>query len=277
MALQIKGPSGNIYEVVNEKGAIGGTEHFSIYECNLPGGQTGLLKITTAPEYNGLLDKEAYVLEQLTSYAKDLEADYARETGGAKPPLNNHFFFPNLVESFIDSAQNNRRVLVVDMGNVAKTLSDLVPLSEFGEGKVLVDPRSSAWIMGKLLKLLVFTQSNGVLINEALTDENILINKERHFVCIFDWSTATLVDTMTQFEKATEVSSVAKVVLALLGADDLGKIPSHEQLVDDRYQDLYKELLSGAYEGDTLTVHTRFYELIRSLWPRGFYPFTTIS
>ena len=130
--------------------------------------------------------------------------------------------------------------------------------------------------MGKLLKLLVFTQSNGVLVSSALIDENILINKERHFVCIFDWSTAIL-DVPTQSEKTAEVSSVAKIALALLGADDSGNIPTHEQLVDDRYQDFFKELVSEKYEGDTLTLHARFYELIWALWPRGFYPFTTIS
>ena len=174
----IESPDGNKYQV---GGPIGGTDEFSLYECVLPDKGIGIFKISKAVEYNGCLDKEAYVLDLLRNEALRLKDEYARKVTTDKV-LNYQLFFPDLIESFICESQDNRRVNIVCMNKTANKLGELAPLSYFkirmGER---MDPRTSAWILGKLLKVLVFAHSQNISIGN-LSGDNILINKKEHYV-----------------------------------------------------------------------------------------------
>jgi serine/threonine protein kinase len=270
--ITISSPNGTSY-CVDEK-RIGSTEVFTLYECKLPDSSSGILKIATAKGNNGLLDREAYLLQVMKDEAQKMEEEYGKESGGKKTPLNNHFFFPNLVETFIASDQDNRRASVLNFPDIAKKLSELVPLSYLASDHLRVDPRTSAWILGKLLKLLVFTHQQDISLGE-ISSENILINKKNHFVCLFDWTKATIASGEISKKVATEeISLVTKEVINILGGSKDGSLPPDEQLTDSRYEDYLKLLISGG-ESDAYEVHQKFYKLIRDLWPRGYHQFTT--
>jgi hypothetical protein len=201
------------YEVVD--GCIGQTDTFTLYECKLPDDKPGILKIAKEVENNGILDREALILGTLLETALKVEKNDA-EKGGEKSKLGYQCFFPKLVEYFVSSDQGGRCVLILDFSEVAKKLTDLVPLDHImSREQKRIDPKTSAWIMGRLLKLLHF--ANWLGISVTINGDNILINPERHKVVIFDWSKSTIVQGPVQKDiSREEISSAAKKLLQLL-------------------------------------------------------------
>lgn len=270
---QIISPSGRIYKVIK---LIGKNSRFNLYECIVSEKEVGILKIAASIAENGALDREAYILGIMRDEAKACEEEYALIKKSEKL-LNYQMYFPDLVDSFVSKEQNKRSVNVLSFSPISENLSQLTPLSHLAaRDHVRVDPRTSAWILGKLLKMLVFTHSQGIFIN-SLTRENILINREQHYVAVFDWSKVTISEkgSVENSAKRDEISQIARNVIAILGGNtETGELLLGEQSSDSRYADFLKQLLRGN-ESDASEAHQKFYELIRSLWPREFYPFTT--
>ena len=264
-------PKGALYGVVKP---LGITDEFNTHLCKLPDGREGILKIASIVEHNGVLDREAYRLNLLKEEADAVEKEYAERMHG-KQPLNYHFYFPKVEESFVSGDQGGRRVIILSFSDISAAVGELTPLSHLTSYDHLrVDPRSSAWILGKLLKLLVFTHSLGISIGR-LSGDNILINHEQHYVSLFDWGGAEDLGKMTTEVACKEISQITREVILALGGDpETGKIPEDDQLADSRYQEfLIKLLLKN--DGNAQKAHKEFYELIRSLWPSAFHPFTT--
>ena len=179
--MTILNPDGFAYEVGP---LIGSTEKFKLYHCPHSGYNACILKIATLPEHNGILDREADLLDTLKKEAAKAQAEFSAHAENDNAFLNYQLQFPNLLDSFIDPNQGKRRINILDLSLVAEELRQLVPLSHIiSREKLRVDPRTSAWIMGKLLKLLVFTQSLGIHIGNLCRD-NILINREQHLSLI---------------------------------------------------------------------------------------------
>jgi serine/threonine protein kinase len=269
--MEIISPKGKKFTVGKK---IGGTEHFNLYEGEFDGKPACILKIATDSKYNGLLDKEAYFLEEMRTEADELEKEFAKiKTDDTF--LNYHFLFPHVIETFVSPEQGNRRIIMLSFADISKQLSDLTPLSFITErDHVAVDPRTSAWILGKLLKLLVFTHGQGILIN-TINSDNILINKKEHYVAIFDWSGATRTEKVIAEESANEISLITQEVLEILGGNpETGDLPADDQLVDNQYQDFLKRLINKE-ESKASDAHRTFYALIWSLWPRKFWNYTT--
>ena len=270
--MEITSPSGRIYVVGDE---LGSDEQFKLYQCaTADGNRICILKIARQVAFNGLLDREAYLLDAMKKEAISLEEEYGKIKDSDKK-LNYHFYFPELIETFVSTEQNNSRINILSLAHIAKDLNDLTPISHLlSRENVRVDPRTSAWILGKLLKMLVFTQSQNISINN-LEGDNILINREQHYVTLFDWTKATLGNgQMLENTITTEISKIAQEVVLILGSDlTTKKLLEDKQLGDNRYEDFIKNLIDNP-EADAQIVHQKFYELIRSLWPREFYKFT---
>ncbi len=270
--MNIRSPAGNEYQVGK---ALGKTDRYNLYECQSTGCPLGILKIATTVAHNGALDREAYILDLMRAEATSLEDAYAKIKEGSGM-LNYHFLFPNLIESFEDADQGNRRVTILSFSHIVKELGELVPIAFLAQrDRVRVDPKTSAWMMSKLLKLLVFTQSQGISIG-AVTGENILIHRAQHYVSVFDWSRAMVAKgNLPNYIVSQEIKDAAReVLLALGGNPETGELPADEQLVDDRYEKALWALVNNR-DGVASTVHERFCELIWSVWPRAFHPFTT--
>jgi hypothetical protein len=271
--MEITSPSGKIYVVGEE---LGKNERFKLYHCIFEENQVCILKIARKPAFNGLLDREAFILETMKKEADAIEAEYGEIRKPEEPPLNYHYFFPQLIETFVSAEQNGSRIIILSQAHIASDLNKLKPISHLiTRDNVRVDPKTSAWILGKLLKLLVFTHSQNITIGD-LDGSNILINGEQHYVSIFDWSDAIIGNgQMPENVAANEVSQVAREITLILGGDlATGELPKDKQLEDTRYEDFIKNLFNES-EPSAKLAHQKFYELIESLWPRGFHKFNT--
>jgi hypothetical protein len=254
---------------------LGQTDSFKIYKCVLPDDKEGFLKITCSAADNGLLDKEAYILETLRKEAEDTEAEYAKIKTDDKM-LNYQLCFPSLIDSFISEDQQGRRINILSLNQTSEKIADLAPISHLvSKERAYIDPRTSAWILGKLLKLLVFAHDQGISVG-LISGDNILIQREKHYVSIFDWSQALFNGGGVPEDIASdEISKVTEEVILALGGDiDTGKLLPSDQLVDSQYEDFLKKLLAKKFT-NAKEAHEKFYELIRSIWPREFHPFTT--
>ena len=259
--------------------ALGETEDFRLYQCSIPTGGVGILKIAASVANNGVLDREAFILQTLRDEAVRLEEEYAKVKTDPKRLLNYQIMFPNLVHSFISEDEGGRRINVVNFNHVGDDIGRLVPINHLvSRDHIRVDPRTSAWILGKLLKLLVFVHSQGMSTGQV-TGENILIERNKHYVAFFDWSKATIHGDNTPSEIACEeISQVTKeVILALGGNPNTGVLPADVQDKDGRYAAYLYGLACGS-ESDASKAHEDFYEFIRTtLGWHGYHPFTTYS
>ena len=268
----IKSPKGQ-YRVGN---ILGETETFALYECFLSDDSVCILKIAKAISNNGPLDREAYILQLMREKAAVIEKEAARVEPGMRE-MGYQRFFPDLVESFIAVDQGNRRVNILSLIESGEKLSDLAPLEQLASREhVRVDPKTSVWILGKLLKMLDFAHFQGITVE--LDGENILINRERHLVTIFDWSGSTIIDgEVPSCDARMEISRAAKeVILALGGNPETGEIPKDSQLKDDGYERLLFSLVDG-HETNAGTAHKKFYSFVRAEWPGKFHPFTAYA
>lgn len=275
--LALKSPASQYIICKHKDGSprmIGQTKAYTLYFCNLPAGKTAILKIAAALEHNPLMDREAFLLMNMREEAKRLEDEYAKAKEHPEQMLNYQLCFPNLVENFIAASQGGRRVSILDFPAVDDP-TNLVPIGHLASrDRVRVDRKTSAWMMGKLLKILVFAHSQDMSIHQ-ITDNNILIERKEHYVAVFDWSRAVIhTGGISADETQAEISASASVIIRASGGNPLtGEIPDDEQDPDCRYAKHLYDLCRGS-EQNAYQAHTRFYALVRSLWPRGYWPFT---
>jgi hypothetical protein len=252
-----RGPTHNIYLVTDEKD-----------------GGWFMLKVSLDVPGNGRLDREALVL-------KDIEVEVERirstevpgATGGA---LRYEKCFPRLRESFLLKKQGNRRINIIEIPDTDSAKS-LVPIEQWRtRERVRIDPKTSAWIMGRLLKVFTLTHPIGVSIGK-IDGGNILVNPEIHRAIFFDWTEAHQYEMYVPGEKVGEeiAQAATQVFIALGGNLATGMLPAHEQLLDTQYAELLLEFMSGRMR-DPDKASQRFYKLVREMWAVEFHPFTTI-
>jgi hypothetical protein len=273
--MEIKGTE-HTYRVGDK---VGSNPNYTLYKVvQLGTGRECMLQIAVDAARNGVLDRYAYVLRELKKHADQYEKDFEPHRTRPDERLNYHFVFPELVESFRAPEQGNRRVNMLAFA-CAEQVSEMVPLSNIvRKDEKRVDIQSSVWILGKFLKAVDFAHSVGIEVGR-LSMGNLLIQPDEHFVTIFDWSGAHT-HPMGAVPKETaraEIQAVARSVIGLLGGDAASRyIPyeEHDVAVYDRYTDFLFKLAGGSWH-NAHSAHHEFYELVDTLWERGFHPFTT--
>lgn len=260
---------------------LGESELFRFYECALPEEKLGILKITTAREHNHLLDREALILRTVQKEAGRLEEEYVPHRRFPEERLNYPIFFPKIVETFICEEQGDRRVTVMDVSASAKKAKDVLPLSALiVKYEVRVDPRTSAWMMGKMLKLLTFTHSVGISVGEGgISLDTLTVNCDRHYVLLLDWTDAEMpLGGVPPHVASREIGEAAQAVIAVLGGSfEESTIPEDPQLSDNRYAKLLFSLANYEHE-DAGRAHGEFYRLVDDVWPEGgFHKFRAYS
>lgn len=263
------------YQIFNQ---VAESVDYRIYVCRQDGaGRECLLQIAAASSQNGGLDRAAYLLKTLEVRATELEAEYAAIRTDPKSVLNYQLGFPEVVDTFVCREQGNRRVNVLAFRSVEK-VGQMVPLRNItARDKLRVDLRSSVWIMGKLLKLLVFTHGENIAIRQ-LGGRNILIEPDQHYVVLFDWAGAeSYPEEIPEAIRRQEIAQAAKSVITVLGGDlATGTFPDDGDPGFAKYTKFLLQLAAGHYR-NAQKAHAKFYELADSLWPREFYPFTCHS
>ena len=259
---------------VGKKVADGGT--YRTFICTPEGEREQcLLIISTSPDQNGKLDRWVYILRELKRISDEIEEEYARVKSGSKSPLNYEIQFPHVVDSFISAEQGGRRIIILSFRKV-EDVRKLVPLGNLtSKDRRRVDLRTSVWIVGKLLKLLAFAHSEGIA-TELMGKKNILIEPEKHYVVIFDWTQAILAQPgeLAVECQRKDIMGAAKAVLVALGGDlSKGTVPDTDDSTNAYVDYLY--WLARGNECDAKSAHSRLYQHTDSIWQRQFYQFTT--
>ncbi len=247
---------------------------YRVYICeDVATDEQYLLQIATEIEHNGGLDRAAFVLRELKHTSDLLEKEYVKHI--EDQTLNYDRLFPFVVNSFVSEEQGKRRVNILSLKDVG-TLSEVVPLSNFrNRDELRIDLPSSAWIMGRLLKLLGLAHSQGIAVR-TLAGSNVLIGPRNHSLVVFDWSSAhTYQKAVPRKSQKDDIANAAQAVFVAIGGD--AKTLTYPYNVDKERQ--YIEYLSGltkGQEGDAERAHASFYELVDELFGRGFRPFKSL-
>jgi hypothetical protein len=252
---------------------------YRIYLCTQKGtNRQCLLQVSTGLENNGRLDRQAYILRELARKSDELEAEYAKIKPNPDSWLNYGLGFPEVIDSFTFAEQGNRRINVLAFRNV-EDVTTLVPLDNLTrKDKRRIDIRTSVWILGKLLKLLTFVHSEGFATG-LMTGNNVVIEPNKHYPVIFDWSLAIMAEpgTLSAEYQQGDIRGAARSVLIALGSNlKTGEIPGADETTR-AYTDYMLGLAKYTSTTSAQVAHQRFYEICDSIWERGFYPFTTLQ
>jgi serine/threonine protein kinase len=139
----------------------------TLYHATTIDGHGRIIKMAKTTASNSFLEQEARVLKTLRDGASGTKAMGE--------------FFPELVESF-STVATDRRV------NVFAWRDGFVPLPsvvrEYPRG---LDPRHFVWIYNRLLSVLGFAHSQGV-VHGAIVPPNILIHPDSHGLMLVGWT-----------------------------------------------------------------------------------------
>lgn len=237
-------------------------------------GRQCLLQVAANAAHNGAMERNAYFLGELKREADRLEEEYARVVRDPNKTLGYDLGFPELVDSFVCAEQGGRRINILAFRNV-EDVSRMVPISNItNKDRRRVDLRTSAWIMGKALKMFAFAHSQGIV-----GERVILIEPSQHYVVFFDWSEAMAFPggKVPETTSRKEISQAATAVINIMGGDpDTGSFPDDEGGKYRQYTD-HLVGLAGGSQHNAERAHARFYELIDELWERAFHPFTSFE
>ena len=252
------------------------TTAYRVYLCQeVESGLQYLLQIASSVEQSGKLDKASFALGKLKTIAAEYETLHA-EQGGTRL-LSYERLFPMLIDSFVPERQGGRRVNILGFSEV-DDVKTLVPLSNLtAKDHQRIDLRSSAWILGRLLKLLGMTHSEGISVN-MLSGANVLIEPSRHFAVVFDWSSAQTHpgQLVPRKNRVEDVANAAKAVFIALGGDPLTADYPYVRETDDndrRYIALVTRIMQQR-ESSAERAHQQLYGLIDDIYGRKFHPFT---
>ncbi len=256
------------------------TDVFNLYKCKKSDSDRELLfQIAATLAQNGLIYRSAFILAGFKRKAEILEEEYQKVINNPEKSLGFRFGFPELVESFMSPEQDNRRVNILGFQNVFE-VGKMVPLINLTQKDQLrVDTKTSAWIMGKTLKMLDFVYEHNAVSVGGMGEENILIEPDMHYVVIFDFSRSTIFAdrNVPRSVCQKEISEAAEAVLDALGRDpEDGSIPQDESIEEDcfnQYIALLQRFAAGDYS-DAAQAHGVFYRFVEANW-KGFHPFTT--
>lgn len=265
----------NSYRIIKK---VAEAKNYHLYLCiQVSTERQCLLQIASEIRHNGELQLGAYILKELENYANRLEDEYESVKTDSNVLLNYGLGFTELVDSFNCPEQGGRWVNILAFRNV-KLVSRMVPVINVKEkDHQLINLRTSAWIMGKLLKVLAFAHSQGISVG-LLTGNNILIEPDEHYVVIFDWLSSKMYPEEVPLEiTRREISQAAMTVIDAAGGDlETGSFPDSDDHSLVSYTEHLFELARGK-ENSAERAHSEFYNLIDSLWKREFYPFTLLK
>ncbi|NQV89450.1 MAG: hypothetical protein HQ488_03965 [Parcubacteria group bacterium] len=253
------------------------TAEYRLRLCTQVGtGRSCLLQVAISSANNGTLDRVAYILRRLATRAIEVEELYTPRRKYPDERLNYQIGFPEVLASFVHEEQGGRRINILAFACV-DDVKQLVPLASIvSKDSLRVDMQTSAWILGKSLKLLAFAHDNGVEIG-GLDLSKILIEPTKHYVILFDWSAARIhPDGVSTATARQEIMDLARGIVTLLGGDiATRRFPDDGEEGRETYFAHLLQLAAGS-QPDAFLAHGTFYDLLRQdLGWKGFRPFTT--
>lgn len=247
---------------------------YTVHACTPPHSETTvelLAQVANGITNNDAITRNAFILAKLDAAATEIEIEHTKL---GKGPLNYDLSFPEVYDTA--SLDANKANILRFRG--VKDVTRVIPLLKVWKSSMKIDLRTSAWIMGKLLKILAFAHDQDIQVN-TITGNNILIEPDQHYVLLFDWSRAVL-GKLSASMKREEVKMAAQCVVRALGGNlDAARVNDADIPYTDYLHTLY---MRG--DSDAAKAHKRFYEVVDSLcrnpdsvWKTGFYQFTTMK
>jgi len=255
-------------------------EAFKVYLCKDADGNLLFLQIAkdNSAENSAILEKSAYTLRELQRYADQIEQVHSENNSGKTVGYDR--FFPQVVQSErAGEDQGNRMVNILSIKMDPRDptgIDSMIPLAKIPASSQKVDEKTSAWIMGRFLKLLAFLHHVGIGID--ITPENVLLSgpEQYHNIVLFDWSKALFANmSLLPASWIGNVRSAAQTTLQLLdAAEGSSPTPEYDAFLTMLARKTFVEL--SKHFGDSHEVHREFYELIGRLWGSNYHPMTII-
>lgn len=214
--------------------------------------------IQEAIDYDKVM-RNGYILNKLKNYSDEIEK---HENG----PFNYNFGFPNLIESI---NQNNNLYNIISFNGI-RDISSVFPILRIWKNSLCVDLRTSAWMLGKLLKMVSFAHDNDIIINK-INGNNILIypgydDNPNHYIIVFDWSECIIGATPLGIRNDIKLS--AKLIAKAIGETN------DVRPIEMPYVDIVKSLSDNGMS-DAHKAYSMFYDVVDSIWEKELYQFTT--
>jgi hypothetical protein len=232
-----------------------------------------LMQIGVSIAENGALERSAFQLRKLELAAYEIEEEYARLNPGSKKRLDYQLGFPAVIDSFVCADQGMRRINILGFRNV-ECVNQMVPLTNITQkDKARIDVKTSAWILGKLLKELVFIHNEGYSF-DLLTADDILIEPEQHYSMVFNWP--RLAKKIDHIRRRKNIAQATIAVMAALGYNQkTGVFPNDGDEHFEEYTGYLLRLARGEFDS-AMKAHQEFYEIVYTIWPRTYHEFTEI-
>lgn len=262
----------NAYEVGR---LVAATKSYRLYLAKEgSSGEGCVLQVARDIESNGGLSRAVLVLKELADTASRYDEEYSKRHEGKH--LHYDRLFPSVVESFVlPESQGKRRANVLTFTDVSD-IPALLPLSNLRKKDgVILDLKSGAWVMGRLLKLLHFAHGQGIAVR-SLRPNNILLEKDQHFAIVLDWTAALVAQEKVDPEVTTaDIIRAAEAVLESCGLSSEGPPPYALADGEEQYLALMRGFANGS-ESNADRAHTQFYDTCHKVLGQGFHPFTTL-
>lgn len=263
----------DVYEIGE---VVAENARYRIRQCRNSSGRELLFQVAIDAAQNQYLSRNAWFLTKLRKRSDDIDA---KQIATGNRPYNYRLGFPELIEDIIVESQGSRQLNILGFVGIDK-LSKVIPLVKLWKDSLRVDLRSSAWMMGKLLKIISFAHDNRIAVGD-LSGNNVLIDPDQHYIIVFDWSQATIHEGNVPAKSIREeIKLAAQLIIKALG-DDLECARTND--LDLSYTN-YLQYLATNGESDAVKAHKNFYNVVDSLcenpdstWELGFYNFVTLS
>lgn len=219
-----------------------------------------LLRVPLDLDGNGNLEREAFLLDYLSKMSAEYEMEYADTNPGTAKKLLYNWLFPAIVDSFVSEDQGGRRVNILALSGAE--VAHVAPLVKL-KAREKIDVKTSAWILGRLLKLQGFANEVGV--DYDFSSDEVLLDPKNHKVIYLGWAAARMDDDV---DPRPNIRAAAQSILDWTAANGTAD--------EDQYLELVRDLAKSGRR-TALEAHQDFYALIRSLWGSQYHPYTTVS
>ena len=245
---------------------VASNNRYQLYKCDGKAGGEYLYQIPTDTGDEDV-DRNVFLLDKINALSVDVQSK-------SDTVLNYYLGFPTVVDRFDDGTKSSYVMAL----NGVEHVGDVIPIIKLCKEGFRVDLRTSAWIMGKLLKTLSFAHANGIEIVD-ISANNVLIYPNMHYVVVFDWSKAELTKITSAVAKR-EIKKAANVVIKAVG----GNLKSVRLCDADEPYINYLETLAEYGLSSAAKAHADFYSVVDelcsipgSMWKSGFHEFKAMK
>lgn len=241
-------------EIINK---IAEAKRYDIYS-GIEDGKYLIVKVSKSIEDSSVLNEEAAELMRLNVASRSIDR-IEDEHKYIKSRYDRLFI--QLKKSFFDG-EDLKRVIV--LGSDTVDIENLVPLTKL-HNNVIIDARTSAWIIGRLFKfyglyeIMALMDNSNIIEYPLFTPNSFLIGPNEHNLMYYNMAGKSQEVKATSFVKA-----IAKFI------KDWAEPVSDE---DNEYMALINDMASNGRDNFDSS-HEELYKTIRKLWGKEFYQFT---